>query len=387
MGVSMSRIKFAALAACLALIAGLSAIGSAGAHTVKIPDGNDVAGPLDISRTTASHKGSTMTHTITTFARWKPRLLRNGKFFLYGFSVDGDPSAPEGFLYIFFANGRLRGVATDTAGNPLFNVKVTRPNSRTVKFNIGAARLSYPGGYHWQAGSYVEATNFCRKGCLDSAPNGRKVALLDYVPPLAFISSSTNTGLTSELSTGLSVPIQYTATDVGYSGVKSVRMQRRALGSSTWTTVVSGIGAGNNTVNVNFAPGATYDLRLQVADGAGHVSLSTPLRLTAPLDETVGTFTGTWSNAGTTNDYLQTLKQSSTVDDTFSYEFTGSRVDLIGRGGSVAVSIDGGSETPVTLSGAYLERFFVATGLGVGTHTVQVRVTGGTFNMDGVAIR
>src|SRR5207245_535765 len=60
---------------------------SAHAHHATRSDGNDTPGRLDISSASVGHsETSAVTHTIRTYQRWSPDVLRHGSFFAVGFS-------------------------------------------------------------------------------------------------------------------------------------------------------------------------------------------------------------------------------------------------------------------------------------------------------------
>ena len=101
---------------------------------------------------------------------------------------------------------------------------------------------------------------------------------------------------------------------------------------------------------------------------------------------------GTWSHANGQDmyDYQRTLSKSSTAGASLKYTFTGTGLDILGPNDGSAkleVTVDGQvtNASASTLASKEGYQTFTLRGLSNASHTVQVKVLGGTLVVDGVA--
>src|SRR3954451_24822461 len=84
-GAGVRRIWAVLLVASLLLVP----VATASAHEDARKDGDDARGPLDLRSGAVGHKGEgSVTHTLTTYNSWKPKVLRNGSYFALAFDTD-----------------------------------------------------------------------------------------------------------------------------------------------------------------------------------------------------------------------------------------------------------------------------------------------------------
>ena len=106
-------------------------------------------------------------------------------------------------------------------------------------------------------------------------------------------------------------------------------------------------------------------------------------------DSTTGTgtgqfnFTGTWLVGGGSGEYQGSDHYSNTANDSVIFTFSGTKVIYYGsqdpNNGTVAASIDGGAETPISAYAATRAdqvALYASPTLPAGTHTLKLRVTG-----------
>lgn len=368
-----------------AVVAGLvvaAAPSPASADRRAIVDGNDVAGPLDIRRATQGHAGSrAVTHTVTTFRRFASSFLRGENAFMFHFDTNDRPARFERFVFVFWANGRLRALVANRT-EIIGAAGVSRPNRRTVKVRVRKTLLD-PAGYHWLVASFFS-------GGFDVAPNQR-LAFHDLTPPritlLSFPDPSTNASQT------LTFPVSFRLADE--SRIRSWVLQRRLVGTAAWQTVAEGRGAGTKTPQVTGVEGANYVFRVRATDRAGNTRTSQTRRISVPLDDANPVFAssflpGVWTSAD--QGFLQTLHVTSVLDATFTHTFQHGYVAWIARPtvGTATVSIDAGPEVIVDLNAVSGERVKVFEQGGLDpsfTHTIEISLTSGEITVDGFVLR
>jgi hypothetical protein len=166
-----------AAALCLALLPG-----TAVADHARAFDPDDTHGRLDIRRVSHGHRGAhVLTHRITTFGEWRPRLLSKRTYLTVWFSTDGDKWA-EYIARIFYRHGGLRACfggyaeGSDYAGvGPCKRVPVARPDRRSVLIRLKDSFVGDDDSYGWSAeSSYaLEGSEHCplRNVCYDYVPS------------------------------------------------------------------------------------------------------------------------------------------------------------------------------------------------------------------------
>jgi hypothetical protein len=197
----------------------MAAPSPAAADTRVIADGNDAPGRLDIRRATQGHAGSrTVTHSVTTFRRFASSFLQGENAFTFHFDTNARPARFERFVFVFWANGRLRAMVANRRGS-IGAARVSRPNGRTVKVRVRKSQLD-PAGYHWLVASFFPSG-------FDVAPNQR-LAFHDLTPPritrLSLPDPSTNASAT------LTFPVSFRLADA--SGIRRWVLQRRVAGGA-----------------------------------------------------------------------------------------------------------------------------------------------------------
>lgn len=102
---------------------------------------------------------------------------------------------------------------------------------------------------------------------------------------------------------------------------------------------------------------------------------------------------GSWAheNGKGMYDYQRSLSTGAGTDATLEYTFTGTGIDILGPNSGTAkleVTVDGQIVTPSasTQSSTELYQTFTLRGLSRGSHTVHLRVVGGTLVVDAVGI-
>ncbi|MGH3112411.1 MAG: fibronectin type III domain-containing protein [Gaiellaceae bacterium] len=369
-----------------AVVAGLvvaAAPSPASADRRAIVDGNDVAGPLDIRRATQGHAGSrAVTHSVTTFRRFASSFLRGENAFTFHFDTNDRPARFERFVFVFWANGRLRALVANRT-EIIGTAGVSRPNRRTVKVRVRKTLLD-PAGYHWLVASFFS-------GGFDVAPSQR-LAFHDLTPPritlLSFPDPSTNASQT------LTFPVSFRLADE--SRIRSWVLQRRLVGTAAWQTVAEGRGAGTKTPQVTGVEGANYVFRVRATDRAGNTRTSQTRRISVPVDDATldaqGAFAGMWlADVSQGLPFLQTLHTTNAPDASFIHTFSGSYVAWIASpfDGTASVTIDDVFIEDVDLSLLDPERLkvFEKGGLGPGNHTIEISVAVNGFTVDGFVFR
>ena len=138
---------------------------------------------LDIAEVAHRHDGRSLVHRITTHQGWAEDDLDNGSRILFKCSFDGDHQA-EREIRVDVENGELSAVMYSGAGRRLREVKLTRPNQRSVRVRF-PRRLLEPGidRYVWRAKTIAHGCDdpnteinpvAASMRCFDYAPNDRQ---------------------------------------------------------------------------------------------------------------------------------------------------------------------------------------------------------------------
>ena len=123
-------------------------------------DADDTHGRLDIRKVSHAHRGAhVLTHRITTFGDWRPRLLQGRTNFNLWFSTDDDRWA-EYIARIYYEHDELRACfggyneGSDFAGvGPCKRVPVGRPARRSVLIRLKDSFVGDADSYGWSAQS------------------------------------------------------------------------------------------------------------------------------------------------------------------------------------------------------------------------------------------
>ncbi|HYY75176.1 MAG TPA: hypothetical protein VE644_02520 [Gaiellaceae bacterium] len=355
----------------------------AAADTRAVADGNDAPGRLDIRRATQGHAGSrTVTHSVTTSRRFASSFLQGENAFTFHFDTNARPARFERFVFVFWANGRLRAMVANRRGS-IGAARVSRPNGRTVKVRVRKSQLD-PAGYHWLVASFFPSG-------FDVAPNQR-LAFHDLTPPritrLSFPDPSTNASAT------LTFPVSFKLADA--SGIRSWVLQRRLAGTA-WRPVARGRGTGVKTRQVTGVEGDDYLFRVRATDRAGNTRTSATRRVSVPLDDAnvdlTDAFVGDSWQVAPGPGFLGAFHATGGPEDTFEYEFVGRYVAWIAAPTtspmSATVNIDG-AETLVDLSSFTGERVkvFEQGGLDPSSpHTITISSDVAGITVDGLVFR
>ena len=169
----------------LALAFALIVVGSpALADKSTFGDRNDTRGRLDMKRFTHGHAGSgAVVHTITMFKGFPSRLLKapsppkkqlkpNTVWFFFDTNRD---NRAERAVAVRWNRGKLRAVVTNQNGRVFGHGKVTRPNRRTVKVEVGHGPLGRRRfrPYRWWPNTYYRGSDVCRRKCSDTVGSAR----------------------------------------------------------------------------------------------------------------------------------------------------------------------------------------------------------------------
>jgi hypothetical protein len=372
--------------ASLVLAAGLPQ--TAAGSVQSFPDANEVAGELDIRAVGQGHAGSTkLTHTLTTYNRWRSSFLVGGRRLLFQFDTNADwTDGVERTLMVTWKDGALRASIRNRAGRVVGTASVIRPNRRTVGVTFGKKALGSVAGYEWRARTV-------NGGARDAAPT--TPALHDFTKPgikmVDFPDPSTNVSPTA------SFDVSFEVEDLGFSGLADWQLERRDFDADSWSSVAAGAGSGSQTVPFDGSEGASYVFRVSARDNDGNVArASRPV--TVPIDDTDPAITysspeGTDWTFSTTSGfslfYMDTLETNGFVGASFSYSFTGTHFAWVapGTGGSAAVVFDGGTPRNVVLPSSGQRHVALTATLPAGAHTVVVTSTAGTIGVDGLAAR
>jgi hypothetical protein len=290
---------------------------------------------LDIRSVGQGHKGTRLTHTLRTYGRFSSRFLDGNNGIAFGFDTNGSARSAERFAIVFWAGGRLRSVVFNAKGHVVAKVRVSRPNAHSVKVTLSRGSLGNPVAYRWAGFAFVG-----RKG--DVAPNHGLISHDITAPQVSFPTPPIPADTTYDVTFSLS--------DSGGAGVKEWRLERRPLGTSSWSTYATGGGGGSHTVPVTAAEGDNDRYRVIAVDKQGNQGVSVIRTVSVPIDDGNAAilYSGsTWNHAtGIPDLFLGTLSSAANPGDGFAYSFTGSYVAVVGTatcgGGSYSVEDSNG---------------------------------------------
>ena len=323
-----------------------------------------------------------MSHSVTTFRRFRSSSLRGENGFTFQFDTNGRPARFERLVFVVWTNGRLRALVSNRR-RIIGAARVSRPNARTVRVKVRERPLD-PAGHHWLVASFFS-------GGFDLAPNQR-LAFHDLTPPaitlLSFPNPSTNASAT------LTFPVSFQLADA--SGIRSWALQRRLVEDAVWETVAEGRGVGTKTPEVTGEEGANYVFRVRATDRAGNSRTSPTRRVSVPLDDTheelTAAFVGDSWHVEPIPGFLGALRVTGAPEDTFVYQFMGSYVAWIASqmDGVASVTVDEPPAVLVDLRDVGAERVTVFERGGLDPsvpHTITIAVEQNGFDVDGFVFR
>jgi hypothetical protein len=384
------------------LVTGLLVVpaATASAHEDLRKDGNDTRGPLDLRSAAVGHKGAgSVTHTLTTFTSWKPKLLRNGSYFALAFDTDDNAADFERCAFAFHQGG-WRGQLSNCGRRKVGKVDVRKTGPKSVEFTIGLGKLLGPGDgdYHWEAFSFYRNAHGCAKACSDSVPNHPPLLFHDLTPPQVTLRSFPDP--TSNVSASTTFPVEFGVSDIGGSGIASWKLRQRPVHGTGWSAAADGTDGGHQSVNVNASEGDQLEFQVIAVDRQGNRAASMPAgaRVTVPMDDEDPsiTYSGSdWTAPSVGNGgYFDRSRHHSVVNgSTASFSVTSTVADarlriLGGPGnGGATMTVDGGTPAPIIEDSMVARRDIIANvKLGPpGTHEVVITVSSGPFNLDGYA--
>jgi hypothetical protein len=317
------------------------------ANIDPISDGDDTRGRLDIKTvTTPVFQGgnnlANAVHTITTYGRWRSRVLKGANAFEIFYNTDGDRRW-ERIAVAFYAAGRLRGALLNGSGKFLSEADVERPNKRSVTIGLSPRQLGRPAGYRWAAFSVFKNARACSKVCVDRAPNKGRV-LHDIKPPrISFVGGRKSLLgvplLAIPATTDFDVP--FNITDAGGSGLASWQLSEKVEPDGLWTGVSTGSEASNSVPRTG-SQGSAFTYRVVAKDADNNDTTGLAV-MAVPFDDGSLQYGGTWATAGaTTDDFLDTLHTAGVGGGTLQFPFWG-YIALVGPAtcGTATANVNG----------------------------------------------
>lgn len=386
----LARRQRGVITAMIATGVALAAVGSAEADTRRTGDGNDTPGRLDMRSATHGHAGDRVVHTISTFARWRARLLAPStpNLFAIEISTDGD-RALERVVLVYSRNGRMVARVFRIAGRRLVLVgaaTASKPNGRTMRVSIARSRLGNAPGYRWTAHSQYQAPGACGNVCVDKAPSPGSLRHDVTAPRITFPAPPVPASTEYDVS--------FAVSDSGGSGLRNWQLQQRSFGDTTWSLVEYGATGGSQSYGHLSSQDADDQFRVVARDRQGNMTTSPIRTVSVPRDDAHPflAYAGTWSQDGAeADDFLGTLHTSTdALNATVTYSFIGSYVAIVARGlcGWGPVTIDGVAAGEIAQLCDNEKRAVVysRTLLG-GAHTLVWTLSGGTAAIDGIIVR
>jgi hypothetical protein len=375
------------------LVSSVLSVGPVAAHTFTKADGNDSPSKLDLRFAGVSHTATGVVHKITTYNSWTARSLGADSFFIIQIDKNnGAQGVYERCAFIFYTN-RLRGSLTNCGAQFIRFLPVSKISGTTAKITIPKSQTGSV--YKWAAGSLWVGPAPCGgRGCVDFAPNNFPDILHDMLPPVVT--------MTSDPLRVWEPPTDSTTADFGLpvsvsdanAGIKSWTVQSHAVGSGTWTSVISGTGAGAKEPVINGAEGTRLDYRVIATDKQGNKKISSSRRVYIPRDDVNLGSDGVFSVAPTLASDIDAFGGSYSqmaATDTFTYTWTPGAdclFELIGPGSGtwdVTVMPAGGSATTID-DGPFTDapRQTLYSNNDCGATSYVVTVNSGTFGLDAV---
>jgi hypothetical protein len=381
-----SRGSFLAAVAFL-LVAGLLSTAPATAHTFTKTDGNDSPSKIDLKSVSVSHTRTGVVHKVQTFNAWTPQSLGHDSFFIIQIDKNNDRNY-ERCAFIFYTS-RLRGSLTNCRAVFIRFLPVAKLSGTTAKITIPKSQT---GNVYWWAGVSVwDGPSPCANICVDFAPNLFPDILHDMIKPV--VNMATDPLRVWEDSTGPAFGLPFSVSDA-HSGIESWTVQSHAIGSGTWTFVLSGTGAGSKDPPITSAEGTRLDYRVVARDKQGNQRIGPSRRVYIPRDDDSLGPEGEFSVAPTPvsdatafGGFLSPMAATETLTYTWTPDVTDCLFELIGPGDgtwTIEVSADGVLAPPVSDPDIDdLPRQTIYSDASCAT-TYVVTVTDGVFDLDAV---
>lgn len=378
-------------ATALTLIATVLWSTPATGHTFTKTDGNDSPSRIDLQSVSVNHTSTSVVHTFKTYSSWLPQSLGADSFFLVGINKDGD-AAYERCAFIFFRNV-LRGSLSNCGSTFIRSLPVSRGSGSLVKVTIPKSETGKL--YRWYGASLWDGPAPCGNGCVDFAPNRLPDILHDMAKPHVVMDAFPE--LSTESSATTVIPISFTATDTGGSGIKTWKIQSSPPGSLPYTTRANGTGGGSKVGNALFPEtGRTYGVRVVATDRQGNVDASATRRLLVPEDDAAAgmAYEGAWLVDTSDAEYFLSTNHTGAEGDSVTFSVTGENLWIISGPGNGSVlmstsSADGDTQRTILLGDTGVPKRDVIYFLDFGTAiprqiTLEVQA-GSSFVFDGVA--
>jgi hypothetical protein len=380
-------------AVALMLVAGLLSAGPVAAHTFTRNDGNDSPGKLDLRSVSVSHTSTGVVHKIRTYGKWTARSLGRDSFFIFQIDKDNrdEPIRDryERCAFIFFAGGRLRGSLTNCGSQFIRYLPVAKVSGTVAKITIPKSQTGKV--YWWAVASLWDGPAPCGNGCIDFAPNNFPDVLHDLARPSVVIDAFST--ISTDFSASTTIPIGFTATDTGGSGIRNWKVQSSPLGSLPWTTRAEGTGGGSQIGNVVLQEGSSYFIRALAWDKHGNMDTSATRMLRVPFDDSNGmmVYSDSWVVDNTDAEYFLSSHHVGDAGDSVTFTVTGEGISIVsGPGtGTVSMTVDGADGPTLYMSEVRPKR-------GVAIHhdwndflTREITLTvdaDSTFILDGIAV-
>jgi hypothetical protein len=373
------------------LVAGLMSTGSASAHTFTKTDGNDSPGKLDIRTASVNHGNNKVVHTVRTFEGWTPKSLGNDSFFIIEIDKNFDNDF-EQCAFIFFAGGRLRGSLTNCRRTFIRSLSVSKPSKAVASITVPTANTGK--AYRWVAFTFWTGLPArCSDLCFDAAPNRPPPILHDLTRPAVTMDTAVIDVWEDWDTTSFAFP--FTTSDV-HTGVESWTIQKRPLGDSAWTDVLTGTGGGSKAPLIDGVEGERANYRVVATDKQGNRGVGPIRQVNVPMDQDSVGFLGSYPSSTPVEQANDEAFGGSYMEidagESFSYNFSidvGGPPDcvfkLIGprtSTWSVNVMLDDDPLPTITSDGTGGQREVLATvGTCAGTIRFDVQ-TGSGFGID-----
>jgi hypothetical protein len=262
----------------LILVSSLFPAGPAAAHVFTKLDGNDSPGKLDLRSAAVSHTPTGVVHRISTYNVWTPRSLGNDSFFVIQIDKNND-RIYERCAFIFYTN-RLRGLLSNCGARFIRYLPVAKLSGTAARVTIPKSETG--GVYWWGAASLWDGPRPCARGCVDFAPNNFPDILHDLIRPIVTMTQDPSRVWENSTSPNFTFPFSVSDAHVG---IQSWTVQSRPVGSSSWTTVAAGTGAGPKSPDIVGLERTRMDYRVIAKDKHGNQTIGPSRRVYIPRDD------------------------------------------------------------------------------------------------------